>query len=101
MCASGFKKIIRPRLLVLDEATSAVDGITEQVLVNAIERLIVDRSLVVVAHRLSTVRRCKTIVVVDSGCIIDIGEFDELNDRRPLFQEIVARQSGTTTNKVN
>ena len=92
---------MEPQLLVLDEATSAVDGITEQALVNAIERLSVDRSLVVVAHRLSTVRRCKIIVVVDSGCIIDIGEFDELNDRCPLFQEMVARQSGPTTNTVN
>jgi len=92
---------MEPQLLVLDEATSAVDSITEQALVNAIERLSVDRSLVVVAHRLSTVRRCKTIVVVDSGCIIDIGEFDELNDRCPLFQEMVARQSGPTTNTVN
>ena len=92
---------MEPQLLVLDEATSAVDSITEQALVNAIERLSVDRSLVVVAHRLSTVRRCKIIVVVDSGCIIDIGEFDELNDRCPLFQEMVARQSGPPTNTVN
>ena len=92
---------MEPQLLVLDEATSAVDSITEQALVNAIERLSVGRSLVVVAHRLSTVRRCKTIVVVDSGCIIDIGEFDELNDRCPLFQEMVARQNGPTTTTAN
>jgi ATP-binding cassette subfamily B protein len=70
--------LVDPVLLVLDEATSNLDPGTEAVVEGALERLMRGRSVVVVAHRLSTVRRADRIAVVDHGRIAEIGTHDEL-----------------------
>jgi ATP-binding cassette subfamily B protein len=70
--------LVDPALLVLDEATSNLDPGTEAVVEGALERLMRGRSVVVVAHRLSTVRRADRIAVVDHGRIAEIGTHDEL-----------------------
>jgi ATP-binding cassette, subfamily B, bacterial len=70
--------LVDPAVLVLDEATSNLDPGTEAVVEGALERLMRGRSVVVVAHRLSTVRRADRIAVVDHGRIAEIGTHDEL-----------------------
>src|SRR5919204_2478341 len=67
-----------PPLLVLDEATSALDAESERLVQRAIANLIRDRTTIVIAHRLSTVRRADTIVVVEAGRIIEQGTHSEL-----------------------
>jgi ATP-binding cassette, subfamily B, bacterial PglK len=75
----------RPSVVVFDEGTSALDNETETELVEALERLRGERTLIMVAHRLTTVRRCDRILVVEDGRISDTGTFDELASRHRLF----------------
>jgi ATP-binding cassette subfamily C protein len=83
-----------PSLLLLDEATSALDGATEEAVMDAVFGLGRERTLVVVAHRLSTVRRCDRIVVLQNGRVAARGEWDELLDRSDLFR-LLARLDGS------
>jgi len=68
----------KPRILVLDEATSSVDTETEELLQRAIEKLMEDRSAIVIAHRLSTIQKASKIIVLDQGEIKEIGNHQEL-----------------------
>ena len=79
-----------PRMLVFDEATSALDNITQAAVVDALERLRLTR--VVVAHRLSTIRRADRIIVMDAGRIVDSGTYDERVDRPGPFRDLALRQ---------
>lgn len=67
-----------PELIVFDEATSALDNTTEAELMGAVDRLRADRTIVIVAHRLSTVRRCDRIIVIEGGRVTGEGRYDEL-----------------------
>ena len=67
-----------PRIFVLDEATSSIDTKTEQLIQNAIAKLLENRTSFLIAHRLSTVRHADTILVVDNGKIVDRGTHEEL-----------------------
>ena len=78
------------RILMLDEATSALDNVTQKHVSDSLETLKCTR--VVVAHRLSTVRHCDRILVVDGGRIAEEGTYDELIAKNGLFAELVARQ---------
>ena len=70
--------VAAPRILILDEATSAVDPETERIVQNAIERLFEKRTSFVIAHRLSTVRKADTILVLSQGRIVERGTHEEL-----------------------
>ncbi len=78
-----------PRLLVLDEATSALDTPTEREISDAIDRLAGDLTLVIIAHRLSTVRHCDRLLLLDEGRLVDAGTYDELLARNDHFQNMV------------
>ena len=78
-----------PRLLVLDEATSALDSETEQEITRAIDSLARVKTVIVIAHRLSTVQHCDKIVLMDQGRIADIGTFAQLNAANPIFRRMV------------
>ena len=70
--------LVDPAVLVLDEATSNLDPGTEAEVEHALESLMLNRTVVVVAHRLSTVRRADRIAVVDAGGLAELGSHDEL-----------------------
>jgi ATP-binding cassette subfamily B protein len=67
-----------PRILILDEATSAIDSLTEMRIQRALERLVKGRTSFVVAHRLSTIRRADLVLVLDDGRIVERGDHESL-----------------------
>lgn len=77
-----------PTLLILDEATASVDSITEQKVQEAIEKLLHGRSVIVIAHRLSTVRRADKIIVLSQGKIAEMGSHDELMAKGGQYAEL-------------
>lgn len=81
-----------PELLLLDEATSALDAVSEKAIQTALERLMQNRTSLVIAHRLSTVRSADRIAVLESGQIVEIGTHDDLMKTGGRYQELVAHQ---------
>jgi len=78
-----------PGILVMDEATSALDNETEQEITRSIDNLKGDKTLIIIAHRLSTVRHCDRLVLMADGKIQDCGSFDVLLDRNEKFRRMV------------
>ncbi|MDI5934373.1 ABC transporter ATP-binding protein [Halomonas kalidii] len=74
------------RVLVLDEATSALDGITERRVMDDIQRLAGNMTIVLVAHRLTTVKDCDIIYMIEAGQVTDSGTYQELAERNVTFQ---------------
>ena len=77
-----------PSILIFDEGTSALDSATEAELMEALDHASHDRTVIIVAHRLSTVQQADRIVFLDQGRIVDIGRFDELIARNARFREL-------------
>jgi ATP-binding cassette, subfamily B, bacterial MsbA len=75
-------------ILILDEATSALDSESELLVQQALSNLMAGRTTIVIAHRLSTVRRANLIVVVDGGRIIEVGKHDELVARKGVYRRL-------------
>ena len=70
-----------PDVLVFDEATSSLDGLTESIIMSTIHNLAHRKTIIIIAHRLSTVRECDVIHILEKGAIIDSGKYDELISR--------------------
>jgi ATP-binding cassette subfamily B protein len=83
-----------PPILLLDEATSALDAESERLVQQALERLMRDRTTMIIAHRLATVLKANRIVVMDRGRIVDIGSHDELVRRDSLYKRLAELQFG-------
>jgi len=77
-----------PDVLVFDEATSALDNVTEEEITNAIEKLSDEKTILIVAHRLSTVRKCDKIVFMKDGCVEGIGTYQELLSKNNEFRAL-------------
>jgi ATP-binding cassette subfamily B protein len=81
-----------PRILILDEATSAVDAASERLIKEAVGRLARGRTTFVIAHRLSTVRGADRLVVLDGGRVAEAGSYEQLMARRGLFFQLATAQ---------
>jgi ABC-type multidrug transport system fused ATPase/permease subunit len=79
--------ITKPDLLILDEATSSLDSNSEQMITRAILELRGSTTLVVIAHRLSTVQKADKVVYIENGFIQAIGSFNEVRNQVPNFDE--------------
>ncbi|HEV3141456.1 MAG TPA: ABC transporter ATP-binding protein [Vicinamibacterales bacterium] len=80
-------------ILILDEPTSSLDAISEEIVFNALRRLRAGRTTIVIAHRLSTVRDADRILVLDNGRIEALGRHDELLEKSQLYRRMCARLS--------
>lgn len=85
-----------PRILILDEATSALDTESEKIVQAALDRLMKGRTAVVIAHRLSTVRDCNKIIVIDHGRIVEEGTHAELLEKGGLYAHLYEVQFNET-----
>ena len=81
-----------PKILILDEATSALDTVSEKKIQDSIERLVKDRTTLIVAHRLSTIRNADKIAVIGDGGMLEFGTYDELMEKRGEFYKLRSLQ---------
>lgn len=81
-----------PSILVLDEATSSVDTETEEIVQNAIDKMIKDRTSIIIAHRLSTIQNADKILVLKNGTIIEYGSKEQLLEQNGFFKELYLNQ---------
>lgn len=81
-----------PRILILDEATSALDTISERQIQEATRNLTKDRTTLIVAHRLSTIRDADKIAVIDNGGLAEFGTYEELMEQKGIFYEMRSMQ---------
>jgi ABC-type multidrug transport system fused ATPase/permease subunit len=81
-----------PRILVLDEASSALDAESEHLVQQALDRLMEGRTTLVIAHRLSTVRAASMVCVVDGGTVVERGTHDELIATPGAYKQLIDRQ---------
>lgn len=84
--------IRNPSVLILDEATSALDAESEHMVQQALNAVMENYTVLVIAHRLSTVQRANTIVVLDDGVVAEQGNHDELMDLHGLYYKLIQRQ---------
>jgi len=82
-----------PRLLILDEATSSVDTVTEQDIQQALVNLMKDRTTIAIAHRLSTLQRADRLVVLENGKITEVGTHAELLEKNGTYAKLVKSQA--------
>ncbi len=80
-----------PDVLVFDEATSALDNLTEAAVMEAIDKLMGTKTIIIIAHRLSTVKKCDRIFLIDKGEIVDSGNYDELLNKSEQFREFASK----------
>ncbi len=78
-----------PSILVMDEATSSLDGETEANITNAIQQISKQKTLIIIAHRLSTIKNCDCIFFMENGKILDSGNFEKLYDRNTGFRRML------------
>lgn len=84
--------LARPACFIFDEATSALDTLSERLISEAIERNLGDRAAIFIAHRLSTVKHCDRIYVLEGGRLAQTGTYDELVEQAGLFRDLVRGQ---------
>jgi ABC-type multidrug transport system fused ATPase/permease subunit len=88
-------------IVVLDEATSALDPVTEAAVLDALRVRLADSSVVLVAHRLSTIRRADRIVVLEGGRVVEEGTHSELVDHEGAYRRLVAAQDEETLRRLS
>jgi len=81
-----------PKILILDEATSSLDSESEKLVQEALERLVINRTTFIVAHRLSTIRKADKILVLEKGKIVEIGNHEELIKKKGAYHKFYSLQ---------
>ena len=81
-----------PSVIVLDEATSALDGVTEDAVMEAIHDLAGRKTIIVIAHRVTTVQGSNRIFLIEEGRVVDEGTFADLSERNPTFRAMAKLQ---------
>lgn len=81
-----------PDYLFLDEATNALDTINEQKIVTALNNVFKNRTVIVITHRLSTIRKADQIVVMKAGMIVELGNHNTLMERKGHYHELIQSQ---------
>ena len=84
--------LLDPRILIFDEATSALDTESERLIMQNIDQIASGRTMVMIAHRLSTVRNCDVIIAMDNGRILEVGSHDELMAHQGYYYHLYASQ---------
>jgi HlyD family secretion protein len=74
--------------LILDEATSALDSLTETAIMDAIKNLSHKKTIIMIAHRITTVKSCDLIYLMEKGIIVDCGHYDDLYQRNDSFRKM-------------
>ncbi|MFV0507361.1 MAG: peptidase domain-containing ABC transporter [Bacteroidales bacterium] len=87
----------KPDYLFLDEATNALDSINEQKIVRALNNVFQNRTVVIVAHRLSTIRKADQIVVMKAGMVVEVGNHESLMKEKRFYYELIQSQYETET----
>ena len=82
--------VLKPKIILMDEATSALDNRTQAIVTESLDKMNATR--IVVAHRLSTIRNADRIYVIESGRVVQVGNFEELVKAEGPFARLVARQ---------
>ncbi len=87
--------LANPPILIFDEATSALDYESERIIMNNMDAIAAKRTMLIIAHRLSTVRRCDRLIVVDQGEIVESGTHEELMAMGGIYQHLYQQQEGS------
>ena len=85
--------LLAPQLLILDEATAAMDTETERLISEAIDRLIVGRTTITIAHRLSTLKNCNFIMAIENGEVAEFGTPAELLEQKGVYYNLYTLQN--------
>ena len=86
--------VTNPRILILDEATSALDAESEEIIQRNLKAITRDRTVLIIAHRLSAVRQCDSLIALEAGRIVERGNHDELLRANGRYADLHRRQSG-------
>ncbi len=81
-----------PQILLLDEATSALDSESEYLVKNALDKLMIGRTVLVIAHRLSTVKNAHKVCVISKGKVVEYGTHSELMEKNGAYKRLVEKQ---------
>ena len=84
--------IRNPRILILDDATSALDSESEAIVQEALDRALSGRTTIIVSHRLSTVRNADKIAYLEHGRVVEQGTHDELMEKKGVYHHLVMAQ---------
>ena len=84
--------LLDPPMLILDEATSSIDTLTEQNITKAFNKLMEGRTSFIIAHRLSTIRGADTILVMDKGAVVEQGSHSELMEKQGFYYRLYMSQ---------
>ena len=78
----------KPQLLIMDEGTSSLDNITEHIIMNTLNKIKKDITIILIAHRLNTVKNCDNIFVIHNGQVKEHGSYEDLIKTSEIFQKM-------------